>query len=461
MSAGPTIIVVGAGPAGMAAARVLAEAGLRPMVLEKAARPGGQIWREPVAGGEDPSLPGHDPSPARRARTAFLDLARDGRLDWYPSTTVVDLTRDRLWALGPSGVVDSTGFDRLILCPGAIERILPVPGWTLPGVYTLGGAQTALKSLRCLVGRRIAFVGTGPLLYLAAAQHVAAGASVVAVADTARLRDLVAGLPGLAVDRSRLALGARCLATLRRAAVPILRGVRAFAVEGQERTEGLRLETRAGPRALACDAVAFGFGLVPQLQLLDLLDAPFRFDPESESWLPELDAAGRTPLPGVYLAGDGGRIRGARAAELAGERAALALLEDLGRPVDGTRVARLDRELERQSRFARALGRAFPFPRALEETVADDTVVCRCEGVTAGALRAAAQAFDADEVNRAKALTRCGMGRCQGRLCGPSAVRILAGARGLDLASVGRLRAQPPVEPLPARAHRAEEEVAA
>lgn len=431
------------------------------MVLDKAARPGGQVWREPVGGGEEPSLPGHDPSAARRARTAFLELARDGRLDWYPSTTVVDLTRDRLWAVGASGAVDSTGFDRLILCPGAIERILPVPGWTLPGVYTSGAAQTAIKSLRCFVGRRIAFVGTGPLLYLAAAQHVAAGASVVAVADTARRRDLLAAVPGLAADPSRLALGVRCLAALRRAAVSILRGVRAFAIEGRERVEGLRLETRAGRRELACDAVAFGFGLVPQLQLLDLLDVPFRFDPDTGAWLAEVDPAGRTPLPGVYLAGDGGRIRGARAAELAGERAALALLEDLGRTVDGARVARLDRELERQSRVARALGRAFPFPRALEEAIADDTVVCRCEGVTAGALRAAARAFDADEVNRAKALTRCGMGRCQGRFCGPSAARVLARARGLDLAAVGRLRAQPPIEPLPAHAHRVEEEVAA
>lgn len=457
MSAEPPILVVGAGPAGMAAAATLAEAGLRPMVLDKAPSPGGQGWRAPNPAAAAP-LASFDSDGGEPARERFLELARSGRIDWYPGTTVIDVTRDRLWALGPSGEVDSTTWSRLVLCPGAIERILPLPGWTLPGVYTLGGAQTALKAQACAVGRRVAFVGTGPLLWLAAAQHLACGVEVAVVADTARLRDGLAAAPALLADRDRLRLGLRCARILRRAGVPVLRGVRAAAILGEGRVEAVRIATRGSELAFPCDAVATSFGLVPQLQLLDLLDVPIRFDSECGTWIAETDPDGRTPVRGIHLAGDAARIRGAAAAALAGELTALALLGDLGRPIDPARLARLRRALDRHGRFARALARAFPFPAVLEEAIADDTIVCRCEGVTAGVLREAVRAFEVDEVNRAKALTRCGMGRCQGRLCGPTMARLVARARGIDLDAVGRLRSQPPVEPLPARARLAEAE---
>jgi NADPH-dependent 2,4-dienoyl-CoA reductase/sulfur reductase-like enzyme len=449
VSGSPPVVIVGAGPAGMAAAATLAEAGLRPMVLDKFPGPGGQAWRAPAVGGPGPlaSLDGED---ARRARERFLELARSGRIDWYPETTVIDLTRERLWAVGPSGEVDSTAWSRLVLCPGAIERIVPLPGWTLPGVYTLGGAQTALKGQACALGRRIAFLGTGPLLWLAAAQHVIGGVEVAVVADTARLQDLLVSFPALLADRHRLGLGLRCVRVLRRARVPVLRGVRALAILGEGCVAGVRVTTRRREWSFACDAVATSFGLVPQLQLPDLLDVPIRFDRKSETWLAEVDDAGRTPVPGVYLAGDAAGIRGATAAALTGERAALALLEDLGRSADAERFVRLRKQLHRHARCARALGRAFPLPSALEAEIADDTIVCRCEAVTAGALREAVRAFEVDEVNRAKALTRCGMGRCQGRLCGPTAARVLARAREIDLEAAGRLRTQPPIEPLPA-----------
>ncbi len=461
MSAGPAIVIVGAGPAGMAAARLLAEHGLRPLVVDRAPAPGGQIWRAPGVGELDRALPGHDPEIAARARESFLELARRGAIDWYPLTTVVDLTRDRLWALGPSAEVDSTGFDRLVLCPGAMERILPFPGWTLPGVYTVGGAQAVLKSRGCAVGRRLAFVGTGPLLYLAAAQHVAVGVEVAVIAETSALTASLAALPGLAADRSRLALGLRCLRLLRAAGVPIVRGVRRIEVQGGEGVEALRIESRGAVRTIPCDAVAQSFGLAPQIQLFDLLDCPFRLDPESGVWAPEVDGTGRTALAGVYAAGDGAAVLGGAAAVLAGERAAWALLEDLARPIDRARVHALERALQRHRRFARGLARAFPFPAELEAGIDDGTIVCRCEGVTAGTLRTAVRELDADEVNRLKAFTRCGMGRCQGRLCGPTAARLLAAARGCPLAAAGRLRFQAPIEPLPARVRQAAGEDAA
>lgn len=454
MSSAPAVVVVGAGPAGLAAVRRLVEGGIRPMLLDREPAAGGQVLREQALGLELPPLPGFDPAAGPRARSDFEALG--DRVDCYPSTAVVGLEDHRLWAVGPSGEVDSTRWDRLVLCAGAHDREVPVPGWTLPGVVTLGAAQIALKTQGCAVGRRIACVGTGPLLYLTAAQHVAAGCEVAVVADTAGLGDVAAALPGLIADRARLALGIRCLWILHRARVPCLRRVTAVAVEGVDRVTGLVIHAGRRREVVPCDAVAIGFGLVPQTQILDLADAAMALEDATGLWLPALDGSGRTSVPGVYAAGDGAAPLGAEAAGLAGERAALAVLEDLHLPFDRDRAARLDRELARHVRFARAVARAFPFPARLEEAIADATVLCRCEGVTAGAIRAAVREFDECEVNRVKALTRCGMGRCQGRICGPTLARLVARASGQPLAKVGRLRTRAPVEPLPARARRAD-----
>ncbi|MCS7268729.1 MAG: NAD(P)/FAD-dependent oxidoreductase [Geminicoccaceae bacterium] len=460
MKGAPIVVVVGAGPAGVAAARRLAEAGLRPIVLDSGPEPGGRIWRNTGSGAQGlPRLPGHDPERGRHERARFVEWRE--RIAFYPETTVIDVTRGRLWALASSGEVDSTPWDRLIVATGALDRVVPVPGWTLPGVVTLGGAQTALKTRGCAVGRRIAFFGTGPLLYLAAAQHLAAGVEVAVVGDTSRLRDAVAAAPDLLADPARLRLGLRCLRMLRRAGVPVLRGVRGARIEGRKTVEAIVLERRRAFWRFSCDAVATGFGLVPQTQILDLLDVPFTLEETSGLWLPLLDRAGRTSIPGVYAAGDGARPLGAEAAAMAGERAALALLEDEGSRIDAGRVAQLETTLARHERFARALARAFPHPRVLEAEIADETVVCRCENVTAGDLRRAVRELDARDVSEAKAFTRCGMGRCQGRLCGLSAARILAAIRNVRLAEAGRLRSQAPVLPMPVAARRVPAEDAA
>jgi NAD(P)H-nitrite reductase large subunit len=154
-------------------------------------------------------------------------------------------------------------------------------------------------------------------------------------------------------------------------------------------------------------------------------------------------------VPGVYLAGDGAGIGGADVAELQGERTALAVLEDLGARTDAARAATLDRKLMRQARFRRALEDAYPYPAHLLDDLADGEMICRCEGVTAGTLRSTATDRGADEINRLKALTRIGMGRCQGRVCGHAAAEILASTLAKDVATVGRLRGNPPVKPIP------------
>ncbi|HZB36814.1 MAG TPA: (2Fe-2S)-binding protein, partial [Beijerinckiaceae bacterium] len=184
-------------------------------------------------------------------------------------------------------------------------------------------------------------------------------------------------------------------------------------------------------------------------QLADLAGCAFVFDPIERQWRPRRTPEGRSTVPGIYLAGDGARIGGADVAELQGRRAALALIEDLGLPVAPAEVAALDRALARQARFRRALEAAYPFPAHLIDGIGDAEIVCRCEGIAAGAIRAAARDKEVGEVNRLKALTRVGMGRCQGRMCGHVAAELLARARGAPIESVGRLRGQPPVKPIP------------
>jgi NADPH-dependent 2,4-dienoyl-CoA reductase/sulfur reductase-like enzyme len=446
-------VIVGAGPAGIRAAQALVAAGLRPIVLDEADRAGGQIYRQPPPGfnRSGRELYGFEHRKAARLHRAMLALQpaidyRPGALVWNCDDGVLDVLHE--------GANHAINYSHLILATGATDRVLPFPGWTTPGVYTLGGAQVALKFQGCGVGTRVAFMGTGPLLYLVAYQYAKAGAEVAAVLDTARTADRLSALPAMLRAPGLLAKGLYTMAWLRLNGVPVYEGVRPDHVIGHDRVSGIvcRVDgsaTADGTLRVACDAVAYGVGLRSETQLAALAGCGFDFHERERAWLPRRDAAGRATAPGVYLAGDGAGIAGADAAELAGERAALALLEDVGIPVDSRRAASLQRRLARQQKLRDALEKAFPFPVDWAATLADDVILCRCEEITTGALRQSTRLQAADELNRMKALTRVGMGRCQGRMCGAAAAEVLAQASGVPLPQVGWLRAQPPVKPIP------------
>jgi NADPH-dependent 2,4-dienoyl-CoA reductase/sulfur reductase-like enzyme len=442
-------VVIGAGPAGGRAAATLAAAGLAPIVLDEAPKSGGQIYRRAPAGFRRPyrALYGFDAAKARRLHLAFDGI--QGRVDYRPDTLVWDLRQGVLHCRSAGRSLELAYRD-LILAPGARDRIIPFPGWTLPGIYTLGGAQIALKYQGCAIGARIVFMGTGPLLYLVAYQYAKAGGGVAAVLDTTPFSAQRRAAPGLLRGGGTFAKGLWYVAALRARGIVVANGIRPGSAEGTGAVSAFHYRDAADTnRRVSCDAIAFGFGLSSETQLADLADVPFAFDPVQQQFLPERDPAGRSPVRGIYLAGDGSGIAGADAAELAGERAALALLEDRGHAVDRKRVAALERALRRIAGFRAALEAAFPFPSDFAAGMHDDTILCRCEGVTAGEFRRSAGALGAGEINRAKAFTRCGMGRCQGRVCGPAAAVVLAAALQLPQDRVGRLRGQPPVKPIP------------
>jgi NADPH-dependent 2,4-dienoyl-CoA reductase/sulfur reductase-like enzyme len=445
----PTVVVVGAGPAGTRAAARLVEAGLRPLVVDEGRLNGGQIYRRQPETFRRKSKEhyGFEADKADALHAAFEALR--SRIDYRPETLAWNVYEGTLHLLHDERS-EALRFDALILASGATDRIMPLPGWTLPGTYSLGGAQVALKAQACAIGARPVFLGTGPLLYLVAYQYAKAGVKVGAVLDTSRFGRRIAALPALSARPSMLAKGLYYSLYLARRGVPLLTGVTPVAIEGKTRVAGVEVrDSRGETRRYVCDAVGLGYGLRSETQLADLARCGFAFDPLARQWLPETDADGRTSTAGVYLAGDGARILGADAAELAGRLAACAALADLGHAVPADEIERLRRALRPMGRFRQGLEQAFAWPARLAAGLPDDMLLCRCEAITAGELRRAATELGAPEVNRAKALSRIGMGRCQGRYCGLAAAEVLAAALGVPIEQVGRLRGQAPVKPLP------------
>ena len=443
-----TVAIVGAGPAGLRAAERLVRAGLRPVLIDEAPRVGGQIYRQPPPALQRPpaALYGFEAGKARALFEGFAAL--QAQLD-HRSDTLVWQIENRTLHLLRAGQPDTLPFDALILATGATDRVLPFPGWTLPGVFTLGAAQVALKAQATLVGPRVVFAGTGPLLYLVAWQYTQAGGAVQAVLDTAPAGSRRRALPKLLARPTVAAKGAYLLARLQLAGVPVHPGVRLLQADGTTRVQQLHWQVGTQRHITACDAIAFGHGLRSETQLADLAGCAFDFDALDQAWLPRCDAAGRSSVPGVYLAGDGAAIRGADAAEAAGARAAQALLDDLER---GAPASTRSAAPGKHQRFREGLEALCPLPADWAASAPDTLVVCRCEEVTAGELRACVRDTGTQELNRLKALTRIGMGRCQGRMCAPAAARLLADAAGCTLADVGRLRSQPPVKPVPVAA---------
>ena len=493
--AGPRVIIVGAGPAGIRCAETLVAAGVRPVVIDEGSRDGGQIYRrQPEAFTRSyATLYGTEAARAQAIHRTF-DVLRS-QIDYRPETLAWNVADGHLYTVRGSRQA-AVPFDALALCTGATDRLMPVKGWNFAGTYSLGGTQVALKAQACSIGKRVVFVGTGALLYLVAAQYLKAGAGVAAVLDTSLWSRRISALPKLLANPKALWNGVALTRALRRGGVPVHTGIEPVEIAGtaEAGVTGFAFKDAGGQiHRIACDAVALGYHLRPETQLADLARCEFHFDADTRQWLPRADADGRTSVRGVYLAGDGACVLGANAAESAGRLAALAVLKDVAHlaspaarqdasqraalpdaesargqraqaeyavrasaelaqtsnPTREREMHELRAELARLRRFAQGLSHAFPWPAQQAAHLTDDTIVCRCESVTVGELRRVVLQAGARESNRAKAFSRVGMGRCQGRYCGHAAAEVIAHAANVSLEDVGRLRGQAPVKPLP------------
>lgn len=434
------VAVVGAGPAGMAAAATAAERGLRVALIDSGRQLGGQYFRHPAPGLTAPWLPR-----LHHGWSRFEHLAT--RVE--TSHRIDVLFERQVWAIergfriltdrGPLAARD------VVLATGSYERVVPFPGWDLPGVFTAGGAQALLKGNLVLPGRRVVVAGTGPLLLPVAAGLSAAGADVLGLFEANRVRGYAKHPIPVLKNPAKLLEGVDFARQFLRSRVPLRSGYMVVEAQGTDNLEAVVVAHPDGGnrRRIECDALAIGYGLAPQIDLGLTLGCEHKVLSDGTVAL-RVDRNQRTSIPGFYAAGETAGIAGVECSLLEGEIAGLAIA---GASTTGPSTRRRDR----LRAFADVLRSQHPVPAAWRRHLTPNTLVCRCEEVPARAVTEAVEDLGATDARTVKLLTRAGMGWCQGRVCG-YAVACLARRDPAEPPSVADLLAaakRPLARPVP------------
>jgi NADPH-dependent 2,4-dienoyl-CoA reductase/sulfur reductase-like enzyme len=457
------LAVIGAGPAGMEAAITASEAGVKTVIIDNYLQAGGQYYmalpvtykasRESATEKEGKFL------------TSLLEGTQVTRIYNALTWGLFSEENDQGWLVALYGP-DAPRFLKartLILATGAYDTPVAFPGWTLPGVITCGAASILLKSQRVIPGKRALVTGTGPLLLSVAAHLLAAGVEVVGVCEVNRI--LPKGIryaPVMLGQWQRLSEGVKYYRVMLAARTPYKIGWSILEASGKDHVESAviaRLDQNNHPvsgtqQTLDVDLVVSGYNLTPNSGLARMIGCKLDYHPEKGGWVPQRDRTMQTSLPGVYVAGDGGGISGAENSRFEGRIAGAAVAIQTGHLSEkkaGAIYGQIKSDLAKQQRFAQLLGDLFTPQPELIALANDDTIICRCEEITLGEIKAAV-ADGARSISEVKMITRTGMGNCQGRMCERSvagAIMQALAAEKIAPEAVGYYSIRPPLHPLP------------
>ncbi len=444
------LLIIGAGPAGLAAATTAAELGVCCAVLDEQPTLGGQIYRSIESAPEQRAKKlGAEYLRGKKIATAF----RDSDAEYYPNTKVWSLNKEREVGILNNNESRIITADKVIVASGAMERPVPFPGWILPGVMQAGAGQILYKSAGIVPDNGVVLAGSGPLLLLLAWQYLHAGVEVKALLDVTPLSNHISALPKFPralLAHQYLTKGIGYQIELIRAGIPMMFGVSDLRAEGEDQCQQVTFKHAGKQKTIESELLLTHFGVIPHIWLTQAAACDHQWDDSQQCWRPEHDKWGNTSIEGIFVAGDGAGINGARSAEHAGRLVGLEVTFTLGiiSQTERDKKALKDRKWVKNEHHIRPfLERYYQIPKKLLATADNETIVCRCEEITAGEIRQAVREGH-DNSNQVKFFTRCGMGPCQGRQCTNAVAHIVADEKAMPVEEMGHFRGRPPVAPL-------------
>jgi D-hydroxyproline dehydrogenase subunit alpha len=437
----PRIAIVGAGLSGLGAAGMLFGRGCDVLILDEGMQAGGQYLKRPYpAFGR---LPGKRGDFLYALGLSLIDRIASGRAELMPGVQVVGADGNRsLWVETAEGRLDEIRADAILFATGARERFIPFDGWTLPGVISTGAAQLLLKTCSVLPARRMVVSGSGPLPATSAGEIAAAGGRIQVLIDQASLLSAGKFFFQLAAYPSKLIEVWKSLFHLASAGIMVRPRSAVIEAVGDgvlQEVVCCSLDRHGGPvpgseKVIRTGCLAVGYGFAANIELAQAAGCRLSFDANARGWVVDVDECMRTSLPGIYAAGEITGVAGARKSLIEGGIAGLSIARDMGLQCGrehGRRLGLLRRSREKEISFGRLINRFSTPPAGLLNNINDGTIICRCEDVTMGEIRKSIAGGGLTPAGIKRA-TRCGMGMCQGRTCGPILHDLVSMHAGLN-----------------------------